>query len=129
MEHNRELARCWDGGCSCVSWSTEDGKHLWGRNYDFDRIARGTAVTWLPAGTAFPTAGLGRVCTRSRGRGLGRAIVAAGIQAARDRLGAEELTIEAQTYVRALYEGFGFRQTSEEFLEDGIPHIQMKWKS
>ena len=53
MEHNRELARCWDGGCSCVSWSTEDGKHLWGRNYDFDRIARGTAVTWLPAGTAY----------------------------------------------------------------------------
>ena len=83
----------------------------------------------LPAGTAFPTAGLGRVCTRSRGRGLGRAIVAAGIAAARDRLGAEELTIEAQTYVRALYESFGFRQTSEEFLEDGIPHIQMKWKS
>ena len=53
MEQNRGLARGWDGGCSCVSWSTADGKHLWGRNYDFDRIARGTAVTWLPAGTAY----------------------------------------------------------------------------
>ena len=82
----------------------------------------------LPAGTAFPTAGLGRVCTRSRGRGLGRAVVAAGIRAAREKLGAEEITIEAQSYVRGLYEGFGFRQSSEEFLEDGIPHIQMKWK-
>ena len=82
----------------------------------------------LPAGTAFPTAGLGRVCTRSRGRGLGRAVVAAGIRAAREKLGAEEITIEAQSYVRGLYESFGFRQTSEEFLEDGIPHIQMKWK-
>lgn len=82
----------------------------------------------LPAGTAFPTAGLGRVCTRSRGRGLGRAVVAAGIRAAREKLGAEEITIEAQSYVRGLYESFGFRQSSEEFLEDGIPHIQMKWK-
>ena len=70
----------------------------------------------LPAGTAFPTAG------------LGRAVVAAGIRAAREKLGAEEITIEAQSYVRGLYEGFGFRQSSEEFLEDGIPHIQMKWK-
>ena len=82
----------------------------------------------LPAGTDFPTAGLGRVCTRSRGRGLGRAVVAAGIRAAREKLGAEEITIEAQSYVRGLYESFGFRQSSEEFLEDGIPHIQMKWK-
>ena len=82
----------------------------------------------LPAGTAFPTAGLGRVCTRSRGRGLGRAVVAAGIRAAREKLGAEEITIEAQSYVRGLYESFGFCQSSEEFLEDGIPHIQMKWK-
>lgn len=37
-------------------------------------------------------------------------------------------TIEAQTYARALYERCGFRQTSEEFLEDGIPHIQMQMK-
>lgn len=37
-------------------------------------------------------------------------------------------TIEAQTCARALYERCGFRQTSEEFLEDGIPHIQMQLK-
>ena len=37
-------------------------------------------------------------------------------------------TIEAQTYARALYERCGFSQTSEEFLEDGIPHIQMQLK-
>ena len=80
----------------------------------------------LPPGSAFPTAALGRVATRVRRQGLGRRIVAAGIETARTRLGADALTIEAQTYVRALYESFGFRQTSEEFLEDGIPHIQMR---
>jgi ElaA protein len=33
--------------------------------------------------------------------------------------------IEAQSYAREFYEKFGFRQVSEEYLEDGIPHIQM----
>ena len=38
----------------------------------------------------------------------------------------DKITIEAQTYVKKLYENFGFYQTSEEFLEDGIPHVQMQ---
>ena len=29
--------------------------------------------------------------------------------------------------VRLLYEKAGFVQTSQEFLEDGIPHIRMVW--
>ena len=45
-------------GCSALSWHTKDGKHLWGRNYDFDRLAEGTQVTFLPRGTAYaPVAG------------------------------------------------------------------------
>ena len=35
------------------------------------------------------------------------------------------IRIEAQVYARAFYEAQGFVQTSGEFLEDGIPHIQM----
>ncbi len=33
--------------------------------------------------------------------------------------------IMAQVYLRRFYEGFGYEQVSEEFLEDGIPHIEM----
>ena len=80
----------------------------------------------LPPGTAFPEAALGRVVTRDRGMGVGRRILAAGIQAARERLGAKALTIEAQTYAKGFYEAAGFRQVSQEFLEDGIPHILMR---
>ena len=40
-------------------------------------------------------------------------------------MGKGPLRIEAQTYAKGFYEKFGFRQVSEEFLEDGIPHIQM----
>ena len=80
----------------------------------------------LPAGVAFPTAAIGRVIAVKRRCGLGTKIVAASIDTARDRLGADKITIEAQVYARTLYEKAGFRQTSEEFLEDGIPHIQMQ---
>ena len=63
-----------------------------------------------------------------RRQGLGGRIVAEGIRAAQEKFGADTITIEAQTYARELYEKAGFVQTSQEFLEDGIPHIRMVWK-
>ena len=96
--------------------------HVWLR--DEDGIEAYARV--LPAGVAFPTAAFGRVIAVKRRCGLGTKIVAAAIETARDKLGADRITIEAQVYARSLYENLGFRQTSEEFLEDGIPHIQMQ---
>ncbi len=81
----------------------------------------------LPPGLSFPEAALGRVLAVERRRGLGSQIVKAGIQVAGEKLGADSLVLEAQTYARKLYEKAGFRQISEEFLEDGIPHILMRW--
>ena len=43
----------------------------------------------------------------------------------KEKFGADKITIEAQTYARRLYEKAGFHQTSEEFLEDDISHIQI----
>lgn len=82
----------------------------------------------LPPHTTFDTASIGRVIAVKRRQGLGGRIVAEGIRAAREKFGAEAITIEAQTYARSLYEKAGFVQSSEEFLEDGIPHIQMVWR-
>lgn len=96
--------------------------HVWLR--DEDGIEAYARV--LPAGVAFPTAAFGRVIAVKRRCGLGTKIVAAAIETAMDKLGADMITIEAQVYARSLYENLGFRQTSEEFLEDGIPHIQMQ---
>ena len=42
-----------EAGCSALTWHTGDGKSLWGRNYDFDRLAEGTKVTVLPRGTPY----------------------------------------------------------------------------
>lgn len=68
---------------------------------------------------------IGRVLTVKRGDGLGRKIMQEGIRVAREKLKAEQIYIEAQAYAKGFYEKLGFKQTSEEFLEDGIPHIEM----
>lgn len=99
--------------------------HLWLQ--DGDGIAAYLRV--LPPGATFDTASIGRVLAVKRRQGLGSRIVAEGIRTARERFGAQTITIEAQTYARALYERAGFVQTSEEFLEDGILHIRMEWRA
>lgn len=80
----------------------------------------------IPPGVTFSTASIGRVIAVKRRCGMGSKIVSAAIRIAETKLNADEITIEAQVYARSLYEKLGFIQTSEEFLEDGIPHIQMK---
>ncbi len=37
-----------------------------------------------------------------------------------------KITISAQLYLKKFYESHGFVQTSEMYLEDDIPHIEMK---
>ena len=71
---------------------------------------------------------IGRVISVKRRCGIGSKIVAATIDVAKDKFRAKRITIEAQVHARSLYEKLGFRQTSEEFLEDGIPHMQMQRK-
>ena len=36
-----------------------------------------------------------------------------------------EIKISAQTYLKTFYESFDFKRISEEYLDDGIPHIDM----
>lgn len=96
--------------------------HLW--LWDADGIVAYARV--LPGGVTFPTVAIGRVIAAKRRCGLGSKIVEAAIDVAKTKLNADKITIEAQVYARSFYEKLGFRQTSDEFSEDGIPHIQMQ---
>lgn len=53
----RALRAFQSGGCSAFSWETADGKRLFGRNLDFNRLAEGTGVTYLPRKTEIYTYG------------------------------------------------------------------------
>ena len=72
------------------------------------------------------TAQMGRMLTVERGAGLGARLLKEGIRVAREVLKKDTLYIEAQSYATGFYEREGFKVTSEEFLEDGIPHVKME---
>ncbi len=107
-----------------VDDADERAYHVWFE--DEDGIEAYLRV--VEPGVVFPECAIGRVIAVKRRCGLGTKIVSAGLRAAQERYGAEAVRIEAQTYARKLYEGLGFVQTSEEFLEDSIPHIGMLWQ-
>lgn len=82
----------------------------------------------LDASVSHEYTAIGRVLSRTRRQGLGTKILQEGIRVAKERIGAEKIWLEAQVYARSLYEKQGFVQVSDEFLEDGIPHIEMLLK-
>lgn len=101
----------WDG-------QDEDAVHL----LAFD--LRGDAV-----GTArlLPSGQIGRmaVLPEHRGFGIGRALLDAAVQAARER-GDYEVFLNAQTHALGFYERAGFASVGEPFEEAGIPHQRME---
>ena len=103
-----------------------DAVHLWysGENGRVDAYLRLYYKNDEPG-----TVQIGRVVTsaEARGTGLGRKILHEGIRYAVEKMGAERLYLEAQVYAIGFYEKEGFKVSSGEFLEDGIPHVEMKW--
>lgn len=78
-----------------------------------------------PAGTHMKEVSIGRVITTVRGKGYGKQIMLAAIDAALKDFGATRIDLEAQEYAKGFYEQVGFRQSSDLFILDGIPHIRM----
>ena len=70
-------------------------------------------------------AAIGRVVSSVRRKGHATLLLKEAIKLISEKFDVVTVTLEAQVYARALYEGVGFAQSSDEFLEDGIPHIQM----
>ncbi len=71
---------------------------------------------------------MGRVLTLQHGMGFGGKILKEGINQIQEKFCPSQIYIEAQCYVIGYYEREGFHVCSEEFLEDGIPHVQMVLK-
>lgn len=84
----------------------------------------------LPAGVSYPDPSFGRVVTApgARGLGLGHKL-ASEIMACMARLfPAQPITIGAQAHLQGFYGGYGFIAVGEAYLEDGIPHLDMRWQ-
>ncbi|AXX92883.1 GNAT family N-acetyltransferase [Malaciobacter molluscorum LMG 25693] len=66
------------------------------------------------------------VSNSNRGKGYAKKIIEEVLVFIEKTYKNKTIVIEAQTYLQNFYECFGFVIFSEEFLEDGIPHIMMK---
>lgn len=76
----------------------------------------------------FEEASIGRVVVKPtyREKKIGHILMREAIYFIKHQLGETKITISAQLYLKGFYESHGFIQTSEMYLEDDIPHIEMK---
>jgi ElaA protein len=80
------------------------------------------------AGISYQNASIGRVLVKQsyRDKKWGHDLMRFSIQAIQDLYNKTAITIGAQEYLKKFYESHGFKQTSQTYLEDGIPHIEMQ---
>lgn len=78
-------------------------------------------------GVKYDEASLGRVVTAPEVRrtGLGRSLVGEGIGRVQALFGPVAIRIGAQKYLERFYGDFGFVRASDDYEEDGIPHLEM----
>lgn len=105
-----------------------DGKdkcsfHLWTTSDD-DMIAYCRIV---PPGISYEEPSIGRVVTHPdfRNKKFGNQLMSLAIQIIENLYPTSSIRIGAQSYLKNFYEKFGFEQVSEDYLEDGILHMEM----
>ena len=68
---------------------------------------------------------VGRVISLKRRCGVGSALMRLALLTAKEKFFADKVMVGAQVYAIPFYESVGFRVISQEYLEDGIPHVYM----
>ena len=95
--------------------------HVYCRDAD-GRVTGYLRVFWNDE--AAKIAQIGRVVTLFHGIGIGGALLAKGIDVAR-QMGATGILLHSQEYAIGYYEKQGFEVTSDIFFEDTSPHVEM----
>ncbi|MBU3173651.1 GNAT family N-acetyltransferase [Clostridium estertheticum] len=84
----------------------------------------------LKKGVSYDEISIGRVLVQKnyRGKGRSRELMLRAINFIELKLNEKEIKIQAQSYLVNFYGSLGFKETSNEYLEDNIPHIDMLYK-
>ena len=102
--------------------------HLLGRDESSALVAY---LRIVDPGLKFAEPSIGRVVTalEVRGTGLGRSLVREGLAGSLRHWPGHANRIGAQARLQRFYSELGFAVAGDEYLEDGIPHIDMLWRS
>lgn len=96
----------------------------------YKRDDTGMMVAYLrlvEPGVKYAEPSIGRVITHPgvRRTGLGRELMAEGLRGATERYPGAAIRIGAQKWAEGFYRSLGFESVGYEFMEDGIPHVEM----
>jgi ElaA protein len=102
----------------------QDSHHLMG--WDDETLVAYSRI--VPSGIAYDSfPSIGRVVTspKTRRSGIGKILMQQSIEELQKLFGQSSIKLGAQLYLKKFYESFGFVQSSDVYIEDGIPHIEM----
>ncbi len=107
-----------------LSGGDEQAIHIWAQKQN--QIAAYCRV--FAPGIKYEQASIGRVLTTLPFRqfGLGKELIERAIQIIEERFKTRDICISAQDYLLKFYGEFGFKPTGKSYLEDGIPHSEMR---
>lgn len=94
-----------------------------------DRTGRISAyLRILPPGLRFEEVTIGRVVVaqKERDKGMCHQMMTLALERITSVWPEERIKISAQVYLKRFYESHGFVPVSNSYLEDGIPHIDMR---
>ncbi|WP_375752373.1 GNAT family N-acetyltransferase [Vibrio sp. HN007] len=82
----------------------------------------------LKKGISFEHVSIGRIATKkeARGNGLGHELMRVALEYCESVWPGESIDIQAQEHLQAFYQQYGFVTYSESYLEDDIPHVDMR---
>jgi len=100
--------------------------HIMGFDDELDNELAAYTRVFGP-GIKYDMCSIGRVVTSPRARrsGIGKKLMEHSIAVIEERFGKVPIKIGAQQYLEKFYASLGFKQSSEMYLEDNIPHIEM----
>lgn len=81
----------------------------------------------VPPGISYHEPSIGRVVSHPdfRHLKLGYQLMRHSLEIIENHYESRKVKISAQSYLKNFYGKFGFEQVSEEYLEDGLPHMEM----
>ena len=111
--------------CVFLDMDDKDQKSYHFMGYENGELMAYTRI--VPPGISYPEASIGRVVTSpaSRGTGLGRMLMEESIKRTISLYGNTPIKIGAQSHLNNFYGSLGFTRSSDIYMEDGIPHIEM----
>lgn len=83
----------------------------------------------LPEGLAFDNIGFGRIALDENERGVkqGDEMIEEALAFCRAEFGDTPISLSGQKHLEAFYNKHNFFSTDKEYLEDGIPHVEMAY--